>query len=128
MLPLAEITAWSIDDIRAAIITSVPAGWRFLPEFVNGWFYAKFTDASGNILWQDDEADERLLFLNAYGWLHLRHHKPKHPVWKPRTGEVNLRGDLSRRGHVGSPAIQVPDPEDLDPEEVRAVYSGPRKD
>ncbi len=123
MHSLEEMTAWTAEDAQAAILASLPEGWSFIPKTVSGWAVAQFTDENGKVVWEDHSADVRLLFFNAYGWLHLREHKPRSPAWKLRTKEV----DLYRPTQPGQvyPHVPVPDPEDLDPEEVKAVYADP---
>lgn len=122
MLSLEEMASWDVQDVRAAIASDLPEGWKFIPEVVNGWYFAKYFDDVGRVVWEDQSADQRLLFFNAYGWLHLRNHKPRIPAWKLRTSEVSPATVAGRASH---PQIVVPDPEDLDPDEVRSVYADP---
>ena len=122
MFSLEEMSSWDVQDVRAAIISDLPGGWKFIAEVVNGWYFAKFLDDVERVVWEDQSADQRLLFFSAYGWMHLRNHKPRIPAWKLRTSEVNPTETIAGRA---APHIEVPDPEDLDPEEVRSVYADP---
>jgi len=120
---LDELVNLSTEDIRAAVAAELPAGWKFHAEPVNGWAYARLEDAEGTLLWEDCLADPRLVFLNAYGWLVSRSTEPKHPVWRRRTHEVNPQQYTPRPAETRWEP--VPDPEDLDPAEVQAVYQDP---
>jgi hypothetical protein len=122
MIALAEMTTWSAQDVQGAILSDLPSGWQFSAKIVNGWHVAKFVDDADLVVWEEQSADQRLLFFTAYGWLHLRGHKPKIPAWKLRTGEVNPSQTIVGRA---SSHVEVPDPEDLDPAEVAAVYADP---
>jgi hypothetical protein len=118
MLPptLAEMTAWSVEEIQAAVRRALPDDWRFSGSRV-GPFRATIRDASGSQQWSGEGLDERLLMLDAYAWLLLRDHKaPEEGPWAPRRRELTHR-------IVQADAEAFADPPDLDPAELDAVYS-----
>ena len=122
-LSLEEMALWDAEAVHGAILADIPADWQFATNQTNGWHDAKILDGDGNVCWQETMADQLLLLLSAYSWLHLRNHKTQHPAWKPRTREVRPLETLA--GRASHPNIVVPDPEDLDPDEVRTVYANP---
>lgn len=115
-----EMTAWSLEELSSEIIRRTPKGLAFVRDRSDGWFTASFIDADANVVWQGYHADLRFLLFDVLGWLILRGTKPRNPVWTPRTHEV----DISQRLHrAASPTPVVPDPLDLDPEELISVYT-----
>jgi hypothetical protein len=123
MHSLEEMTAWTPDVILAEIVLATPAGWTFQHIYLEGWWQGRVLDAEGTTLWEDTHADQKILFFNAYGWLTLRGQKPQHPIWKLRTSEI----DPNRHAQHAPSAKDAAGPEDLDPAEVRAVYSNRRE-
>jgi hypothetical protein len=126
MPSVENIEVWTIDETLGEIARLLPEGTVFVEAVKEGWHTA-FIQRKGDgttppeILWQDHGPDRRILLLNAFGWLWLRGQKTKHPAWKPRTGN-----DPVRRHPAHFP--NVPDPPDLDPEKLRAVYEkGPKR-
>lgn len=115
MPTLAEMTTWSLEDIQREIHSLLPEGWKF------GWRQeegvAWFESDSGLIPWECTEIVPETLLLNAYGFLWRRTQKPGHPAWGSRTSRI-----LVPVGGVSLLGIGVPDPEDLDPAEILAVY------
>jgi hypothetical protein len=110
MATLAEMTAWSIEEARAEIDSALPAGWVFTQSHV-GLFRALIRDAEGAVQWSESNYDERLLLLEA----------PTEGPWAPRRAELTSRS-------VQRHALKLSDPEDIDPDELAAVYSvGPDK-
>jgi len=115
---LEEVSAWSNDELDAQIHSLLEPGWTFNVRPEDGWWYGIVADAEGGQEWADSQADVRLLLLNAYGWLYTHRQQPKDPLWRRRQ-ELDPR---VVRGQVSLCGVTVPDPEDLDPNEVRAVY------
>jgi len=119
MPSVEEMTAWTPEDIEAEIRVALPKDWQF--EYgcseTGGW--AVIRDAEGEPKWETAMVpDERLLLFDAYGWLITRNAVPRLPAWRRRRGEI----PTPRVGHYSLPGVSVPDPEDLDPAEVAAVY------
>ena len=119
MATLEEMTTWAPDDIQGEILTMLPEGWRFefIPE--DQQWRARFLNAEGTILWWNTYIEPRFLLFDAFGWLFRRHHKTVNPIWTPRS-----QREFVPVGKVGLQGVTVPDPEDLDPDEIAAVYSG----
>jgi hypothetical protein len=116
MATLAEMTAWSLEEARAEIEHALPQGWVFSLSRV-GLFRAVIRDAAGVVQWSDDGYDERLLLLAAYGWLWSRDQEaPTAGPWVPRREELTSRS-------VRNQALNLPDPEDIDPDELAAMYA-----
>jgi len=122
MFTLEETTTWTADDVFARIRLSLPLEWEWelTRDFQSGWLSAAIKDTEGKTQWLGEHTDAKILFLDALGWLRLRDHKIKHPVWKPRDQEVPLY-----RPPVPV-TTNIPDPPDLGPDEVDAVYKTSR--
>ena len=116
MPTLEEVASWTLDQIRAQIHQLLPKGWKFdLQQHTDHWraFYRTEADVE---VWADRHYDQRIMLLNAWGWLwQQRDPKKVHPAWRPKPGRQLIP--------VVHPASQAPDPEDLDPREVASVYS-----
>jgi len=116
-----EITAWSTEELREQIRKALPSGWRIQQGDDDGHLWFRFLQPKGDdwaVIWDNYHFDEKTLLLDAYCWLWLRDQPkltPEESVWAPRRGELTQKG-VTRR------ATAVPDPEDLDPVEVWAVY------
>jgi len=76
---------------------------------------------NGIVLWSQSGIDERILLLDLAGWLWFDR-LPQPPPGSPWTLRNN-RAAPARRP-IGLPHLEtsMPDPEDLDPEEVQTVY------
>lgn len=120
MATWAEVSTWSNDEIVQKVRELLPEGWQFKHLLdVDGAFRATIVDvASGLSQWSDEQADERLILLNAYGWLFVRKPTARNPRWV--RGEITVPVAQQTLPTVITPQ---PDPEDLDPEEIDAVYS-----
>lgn len=117
MFTLSEAASWSEDETLMRVIGALPVGWSCRESAANNTFYASVTDAAGVQVWGGEQHDRKLLFLDCLGWLSIKDHKTKNPMWRVRDTEV----PLYRPSIAPSP---VPDPPDLDPTEVAAVYRG----
>lgn len=125
MPSIEQIATWTVEEILGEIQRLLPEGTAFVEAAKEGWHVATVQqrgaeNAEPQILWTDNGPDRRLVLLNAFGWLWLRGQKPKHPAWKPR-------GTEPARRHPAGAFPTVPDPPDLDPENVRSVYENPPK-
>ncbi len=117
-----EMTAWSLDEVRAHLRRVLPSGWKFEQGEAEEFLWAQILDENGGAIWDHVHMDERLLLLDAFCWLYFRPQpKPENSVWSER------RAELTRRGVMQKVLESVPDPEDLNPEEVRSVYGLDRK-
>ncbi len=123
MLSIEEVTTWTTEEAYAEVLTHLPKGCTFNIEREQeaGYWMANILDETGAWLWSSDPAsDPRIAILNAYGWLHARSDPGRHPAWV-RRGEIDSKVVT---GRYGLPGVHVPDPEDLDPEEVERMRSG----
>lgn len=120
MPTLEEVASWTLDQIRAHIHGLLPNGWVFdLQPHTDHW-RASYKSDAGLEVWTDKHVDQRIILLNAYGWLwQKRDPKKVHPAWRPQP--------TRRLIPVQHPAARVPDPEDLDPSQVQSVYSDPHR-
>lgn len=131
MLSVEEMTAWTNDDILVQIETLKPKGTFFrcvFNEEERFWHarFERFDEAQRKrvVLWEEFGPDERLTLFNAFGWIWARQQPlpPKDSPWSPHRRDLRQQ---AVRGRATTPGHSVPDPEDLDPEEVQAVYEGP---
>lgn len=118
MFTLAETTTWTADDVLLKIQEVLPEGWALKERFSGYRYYADLFDQGGSNVWSGEQSDPRVLFLDCLGWLSLRGHKTKNPAWRARSSEVPL--------HRPPVSVATPDPPDLDPEEIAAVYKTSR--
>lgn len=126
MFDLNVISTWTVDEAIAEVHVRLPPGWSLrLEEEPHGFFHSLIVDAEGKLQWESPAAPERtpgaglrVVVLDAYGWLYARQHQPKHPKWALRPdltpAAVNARFGLT----AAKPGQQVPDPGDLDPNEI----------
>ncbi len=118
MFTIEETTTWTSEDVLARIRMELPKSWSIRHVCENGWHRAELLDGEGKAQWAGEHADPKILFLDALGWMTFEGRETKHPAWKRRDQEVPLyRPTLDA---VSSPA---PDPPDVDPDEVAAVYA-----
>lgn len=116
MFSIEEATAWTAEEALNRLEQVIPTSWVLdFSEDEDGWFQASLTDGEGQVQWSGEHADPKLLALDALGWFRLRTHQTQSPVWKPREHEVSL--------HRPPVSETTPDPPDLDPDEVEAVYN-----
>lgn len=116
MFSLEETLTWTVDDVFARIRSVLPAGWVIERSVVEGWHHVVLRAGDGVEQWSAEHADAKIVGLDSLVWLRLRSHQVRHPVWKPREAEVPLHQA------PGAVISSEPDPEDLDPSEVAAVY------
>jgi len=118
MFTLAELALWDADETFQQLTAALPLGWKISAWEDSGYLVAELHDDKGESCWCKASPDAKLLFLDGLGWLMTRNHKTTNPVWRPRARERELR--------VPNPISDVPDPPDLDPVEVAAVYRARR--
>lgn len=120
MLDLEQMVSWTPTQIQAAIQAMVPDGWAFQFGVQGDRFQATFQNPMGEDVWTDTHWDTQNLLLSAYGWLWMRLNGPvRRSTWQRRA----KHGLRHVPGLVTLPGITVPDPEDLDPGEINAVYT-----
>jgi hypothetical protein len=126
-LHLHEIAFLPLEDAETAILATLPEGYDLTFAMDAGQWVARFHDNSGTVLWSGYGPDRRILLFDAYGWfLQQRGDKPRHPAWAPRSGEIVVAPRHGAKAHQSH--TPIPDPEDLDPSEILAVYGiKPRK-
>jgi hypothetical protein len=126
---LEEVTAWSLEDIRAGIAARLPKGWT-LEEKVHpgGTIRARICrlspEGTSVAEWQDMHVDPKILLLGAFGFLWLRECRPD-PTSPWARHSNPTREAMNRR--VNAIRCTVPDPPDVDPREVQAVYEAAKK-
>lgn len=113
MFSLEEMGTWTIAEVRGEIRKLLIPAWKLRESKVEGWFRAELTGPEGT-LWEDSQADERILLLNLFGWLYLRNAQPKHPAWKARPATKRIRVGPTQ----GGPQANMGEPADLDPVEI----------
>lgn len=124
MTTLEEVSTWSLDEIRAGIASKLPEGWVFEEKARPGGavgvrIYRLSPEGTPVVEWQDIHIDSKYLLLGAFGFLWLRN-IPRNPdsPWIRRSNPT--REAMTRR--VNAFHCTTPDPPDVDPEEVQAVY------
>lgn len=122
MLSPEEIAAWSLDEVREAVIEALPSGWSLSEKRESEGFHTVTLwspgtpDPSPELI--REGVDIRLLLLDSFGHLWLRglprlsHDSP----WSRRARSDTPRYDHAR---VGGPSVQ--DPVDLDPSEIKKL-------
>lgn len=115
---------WKEPRIRSEIEALLPKGWSFSFTRDKASGYSEVVFSKGpEELWRGSDPFAQMVLLNAYGWL-ITESRPRNAQgpWSPRREftltQVNT--DSLRRA-------QVPDPEDLDPEGLAAVYAANKK-
>jgi hypothetical protein len=115
VLALGEVAALSDEEIEAEIRGLLRPDERF-DFFQKHYWYAEVWRDPCESLWRNTGFDKRLLLLDAYGWLWARLNPSTSHLWTSR------RQELPRPPTAWKETSSVPDPEDLDPSEVDAVY------
>lgn len=125
---LEEVVAWSLDEIRGGIGALLPEGWIFEEKSVGqGSTRIRLLSPGENgpqVEWEDYHIDLRILLFGAYGHLWMRQNQP-HPdsPWVRRRNPI--REAILRQ--VFARPSNIPDPADVEPGEVEAVYERTRK-
>ena len=122
MPSIQEVTAWSLDEIQEELQKALPKEWKTERGEDEGHLWIRILRPEGDgwvLEWDNFHFDEKVLLLDAFYWLWFRTQpRPAEgtSVWSRRRGELNQRTVTQRV------LASVPDPEDLDPLEVQAVY------
>lgn len=121
MLPPDEVLLASNEEVEAEIKSLLQDAESFAISFDKGWHGEIL--AGDEVVWWGGGFDYRLVLLDAYGWLWMRAHPPKRGL---RWGD---RPELTREMVTQRAQRQASakDPEDLDPDEIAAVYEDYRK-
>jgi hypothetical protein len=119
---LDEVVLYTDEEIEASLRQLLRPGESFsLIQEETWWSVEVILQGETPILiWDHIGYDRRMLLLDAYGWLWSRIQPVSTSTIWNRRGEIT-RADVGRRATSHSP---IPDPEDLDPVEVQAVYEG----
>lgn len=118
MFTAAEIALWGPEEALHELRESLPLGWKLFLRMEDQYAVAELHDESDSLVWIGSNSDPKILCLDGLGWLMTRNHRPQHPAWKPRDREIALR--------VPNQSSRDPDPADLDPVEIAAVYKNRR--
>lgn len=117
---LEEIAFLPEAEAEAAILATIPPAYRLDIELREREIYAALVDEADNVLWDGTSSDRRVLLFDVYGYVLRTLGGPKvHPRWA-RSGEVNIPARFGVRAYQGD--VRVPDPEDLEPEEIQRIY------
>lgn len=131
MPTLEEMTIWTAGEIVQEIERVLPRGWTLRSSTKQGRFWVQILqpEVEGQervVVWEDYHIDQRILLFDALGWLACLGQKKQR-----RTGSLSRRRQLAEQAAArwaGMPREKIPgDPEDVDPEEVGAVYEAFRK-
>lgn len=115
MLGPGEVASLSEDALEAEIQGLLRPDERFDFFQKQHYWYAEVWREPES-LWRNTGFDKRLLLLDTYGWLWARLNPATSHLWTSRKQE------LPRPPPAWQETSSVPDPEDLDPSEVDAVY------
>lgn len=125
MAPLDEILSWSDARIEAEIARGVPEDSDFVCEWEDTHWSARIEVLSptepATVLHIVEHIDRRMALYAVYGYLWMKGKPPPEPgsAWDPSSSRPTV---ASVSEFVRS---MVADPEDLNPEEVAAVYGFP---
>jgi hypothetical protein len=123
MHSLEEIAGWSLEEIRREILKLLPKDHRLIfgPGTDEDTLSVHIETPEGKLLWRREGFEERTLLLDAFGWLWTQ----KRPA--PGLGTPWAQKRFPKLQHVPFKTSGIPDPADVDPEEVLAVYGYGRK-
>lgn len=115
-----EVSAWSEEELTVEIRLLLPPGWVLVTPPSNGYWTVSLQrkDPEGNpvVEWEDDNADKRLVLLNAFWWLWSK------GLPKPTGLTPWSRAQDRVVKPVSLTGSKIPDPEDLNPAEIEALY------
>jgi len=121
-LSFEEMAHWTLDDINAQILTTLPKDWTFeIQTHTDHWtatYKVKTEAGDENVVWTETHYALRVLLLSAFMWAHQKRNPTKvHPAWRrgPERALVPV--------HHSTAQHSIPDPQDLDPEHIRSVYA-----
>jgi hypothetical protein len=111
---LSEIHLCSDAEIETTLLDLLRSGEKFTFGLEQGWV-GEITNGEG-LVWESVTLDKRILLLDVYAWLWFR----AYPTQPSATSPWIRRRELSRE--IVTRRATTPEPEDLDPAEVQAVY------
>jgi hypothetical protein len=118
---LEEMTAWGTDETLAEVYVILPTGWKFNLNVSGDYPVAEIVDEQGEVKWEDGSSDLKMLLFHAYGWLrNLLPRSAPHPEWGTRRRDDYRIPCVGKVGLANAPS--VPDPADLDPDEIATMY------
>jgi hypothetical protein len=125
MPTLEEMAAWSADEIEGAVRSELPDNLRLECGYDAGagaWYIQFWQQGANppNLLYQDWGFDQRLTYFNGYGWLWAQK-RPKPPAHSPWVRRREITLPIVQ--HTAGVRVVPPDPEDLEPSAVEAVYA-----
>lgn len=112
MIP-KDAVLWTPERTIAEIVALRPQGWTFAVGQRGGGHHVLFRNEAQEVVWEFESPASNLALFEAYAYLVTRSPSEVSPNWGVRP--------MSRLSPVRtgpSPAV----PQDLDPEEVLAVY------
>lgn len=116
MATFEEILAWSVGEIRNEIEKLCSGGHvRETWDSDTKTWVVTLEQSSESKIRTEVSSDLRIALLGIFGWLwqnHLQSHP--NPIWV-RKKELTVES-------VTQAALSIPDPEDLDPVEIEAMY------
>lgn len=120
MPTIEEVSAWSDVELAAEIQTLLPPGWflRIDPNPEGYWDVSvdRAVDTPEPVTeFFESHIDKRIALLNIYGALGAYAARTRSEQW------LGSRRELTKQP-VSIKSSTIPDPADLDPAEVEAVY------
>lgn len=116
-----EFTLWSVQDILDHIRGLLASDQTFKCRIVDGGWVSCVFDGD-SVVWSSGwSVDQRKALLDAFGWLWVRGKGSNNPVWNPN------RRELTSRLVTTSVSSTSSDPQDVDPDILRSVYSSQSK-
>lgn len=126
---LEEMSVWSAEDVESQIHIHCPKDVAFDFSVKDGFYRVQFKrqeeegqeqkDEDPEVLWAGSGFDKKIVLLDAYGWLWAQALSPRRATVWTRRGEVTP-AKATRK------ANNIPDPDDLDPDKLDAVYAKTR--
>lgn len=120
MPSIEEMSTWSSQEILDQTESLLPEGWDLSMEpHADGYWDVQVRrqddTPEGAVEFFDSHVDLKIALLNVYGALLARNRRPG------ATSTWETKQELTKRP-VGIKSSGIPDPEDLDPNEVESVY------
>lgn len=117
---LEELSALDHTEIEALVRVSLPPEHTltFQEEPGEAWgvWEAEIRDGEGQVVFWTSYPDQKVVLLNAYGFVWRRSYVPRNPVWQRRRDDLR---ETARKGLMHLPGANVvPDPDDLNPGSV----------
>jgi hypothetical protein len=121
-LTFAEIAHWTVDDVNAKILETLPKTWKFDLQTQPDQWRAAFINEHGQEVWAEVHFSLRLLLLSAFAWQWQRQNPARtHPAWAVREPPPLVPVAAS------SPHQPIPTARSLDPSFVQSVYANRHK-